>query len=511
MPEVIRFAKGTASEHLNFTGENGEITLICDDTPNRKVTGVIRLHDGQTVGGIPFGGSQLLNDMHDVNAANTIEFQVMTVDANGQFYFANTVETIADGTISGDKIYGGTISTSAAVFEGSSANAIVRITQTGSGNALVVEDSANPDSTPFVVNSSGNVGIGTNSPLSTSVLDVNASGKYFSVQSNLGSAVNPGSDYGLHVGWNRSGGSGETNIIWGTGVGGNPVLTFATWDGSTYLQRMTIDSSGNVGIKTSPNPTASLDVLAGTNQRFMVRELGTGAVVLDAVNATNSAYQMLITNGSQHILRTNATERMRIDSSGYVIIGNNGVFSETAVNIRLSQNGQIYCASNNVDAGVFYRPTSTTNYGVILTKSNVGGTNSLVGVGYANGTFAAYSDATKKKNITDARSYLDDIKRIRVRKYNWITDEDDAPKEIGWIAQEVEEIFPGMVDTKEGSKLLKKEVFLPMLMKCVQEQQTLIEVQQSQIDTLTTKTQEQDFTIASLISRIEALESNTTP
>ena len=144
MPEVIRFAKGTASEHLNFTGENGEITLICDDTPNRKVTGVIRLHDGQTVGGIPFGGSQLLNDMHDVNAANTIEFQVMTVDANGQFYFANTVETIADGTISGDKIYGGTISTSAAVFEGSSANAIVRITQTGSGNALVVENTNRP-------------------------------------------------------------------------------------------------------------------------------------------------------------------------------------------------------------------------------------------------------------------------------------------------------------------------------------------------------------------------------
>ena len=140
----------------------------------------------------------------------------------------------------------------------------------------------------------------------------------------------------------------------------------------------------------------------------------------------------------------------------------------------------------------------------------MGGTNTLVGVGYANGTFAQFSDATKKKNITDARNYLDDIKRIRVVKYNWITDEEDAPKEIGWIAQEVEEIFPGMVDTKEGSKLLKKEVFLPMLMKCVQEQQTLIESQQSQIDALTAKTQEQDLTIASLISRIEALETQPT-
>jgi hypothetical protein len=40
----------------------------------------------------------------------------------------------------------------------------VRITQTGTGNALVVEDSANPDSTPFVVTADGNVGIGTTAP-----------------------------------------------------------------------------------------------------------------------------------------------------------------------------------------------------------------------------------------------------------------------------------------------------------------------------------------------------------
>lgn len=43
-------------------------------------------------------------------------------------------------------------------------NAALRITQLGTGNALVVEDSSNPDSTPFVINSSGNVGIGTNNP-----------------------------------------------------------------------------------------------------------------------------------------------------------------------------------------------------------------------------------------------------------------------------------------------------------------------------------------------------------
>ena len=42
------------------------------------------------------------------------------------------------------------------ISDNSTANAL-RITQTGTGNALLVEDSANPDATPFVVDASGNV------------------------------------------------------------------------------------------------------------------------------------------------------------------------------------------------------------------------------------------------------------------------------------------------------------------------------------------------------------------
>ena len=56
------------------------------------------------------------------------------------------------------------------VVTGSSAGDALRITQTGAGNALLVEDAANPDSTPFVVDASGQVGVGTASP--GSALDV---------------------------------------------------------------------------------------------------------------------------------------------------------------------------------------------------------------------------------------------------------------------------------------------------------------------------------------------------
>lgn len=50
------------------------------------------------------------------------------------------------------------------VFSGSSAGEGLRITQTGTGVALRVEDSANPDVTPFIVLGDGSVGINTDTP-----------------------------------------------------------------------------------------------------------------------------------------------------------------------------------------------------------------------------------------------------------------------------------------------------------------------------------------------------------
>jgi len=61
--------------------------------------------------------------------------------------------------------FAGTYRGSLAVFSGNTTEHIVRITQTGTGNALVVEDSTNPDTTPFVITGIGSVGIGTNAPI----------------------------------------------------------------------------------------------------------------------------------------------------------------------------------------------------------------------------------------------------------------------------------------------------------------------------------------------------------
>lgn len=50
------------------------------------------------------------------------------------------------------------------VIDASTSVAALRVTQRGTGEAFRVEDDTNPDSSPFVINASGNVGIGTASP-----------------------------------------------------------------------------------------------------------------------------------------------------------------------------------------------------------------------------------------------------------------------------------------------------------------------------------------------------------
>jgi len=62
------------------------------------------------------------------------------------------------------------------IFNINSSTDAIRINQTGTGNAFVVEDSANPDTSPFVITAAGDVGIGKTVP--TVKLDVTGAGAF---------------------------------------------------------------------------------------------------------------------------------------------------------------------------------------------------------------------------------------------------------------------------------------------------------------------------------------------
>jgi hypothetical protein len=109
-----------------------------------------------------------------------------------------------------------------------------------------------------------------------------------------------------------------------------------------------------------------------------------------------------------------------------------------------------------------------------------------------NNSYGAISDAKLKENVTDATPKLEKLNQVRVVNFNLIGDEQ---KQIGVIAQELEQIFPSIVEDTpdcdaEGNDLgtttksVKYSVFVPMLIKAIQEQNALIEALTTRITAL---------------------------
>jgi hypothetical protein len=166
------------------------------------------------------------------------------------------------------------------ILDGSSTLPALRITQTGTGDALLIDDDTNPDVTPFVVDTSGNVGIGVRTITSGVDLAVNAG---------------PAATFDMYA--YRANGTSETPtkldsgdnifILVANGYDGDKYLPAArilmdvnsatdtddmpgriifatTPNGSDALvDRVTFDSEGRVGIGTTA-PDTALEVSGGT-------------------------------------------------------------------------------------------------------------------------------------------------------------------------------------------------------------------------------------------------------
>jgi hypothetical protein len=193
------------------------------------------------------------------------------------------------------------------------------------------------------IDGSGRVGIGTSSPGANHILEIEGGQKYLAVRTNAGAggAANPSSSDGLFFSWNRSNGGGESNIVYGTGLGTSPGLTFGSWNGTTYAERMRLTGDGRLGLGTS-SPQAPLHVIgtegvrvesttssdghirfintSGSMSIGMSGAVGNNLLIYDRTN-NQSVYNYIGGASGYHAWNVNNTERLRIDSSGLVGIG----------------------------------------------------------------------------------------------------------------------------------------------------------------------------------------------
>ena len=280
------------------------------------------------------------------------------------------------------------------------------------------------------------------------------------------------------------------------------------------------DASGNVGIGTS-SPQRKLNVASSTVGLRLTEATTTPAIqyieIGNASNATlfgtvgvESSGNVFVGNQNNAALyfSTNNSERMRIDSSGNLLVGatatsNGGKFlvsqptaaSQSAV--FLSTNAT---AGNNYGILVAYTaasPNGTSNSFVYCSDNTQLRAEFRSNGGLANfsANNANLSDARTKIDIQDAGSYLAKICAIPVRTFKY-KDQTDDLLNLGCIAQEVETVAPELVDVSGFGKTPDDGVPLKAiyqtdlqyaLMKCIQELKSIIDTQAERIAVLEAK------------------------
>ena len=110
--------------------------------------------------------SAAVKDYVDNNAGGSPGGSNHQIQFNNGGSFGGDANFTFDDTANAEKV----------VLEANSSETLLRITQEGEGHALVVEDAANPDSTPFVINKFGRIGIGENAVNNSYALSTDASG-----------------------------------------------------------------------------------------------------------------------------------------------------------------------------------------------------------------------------------------------------------------------------------------------------------------------------------------------
>jgi hypothetical protein len=305
------------------------------------------------------------------------------------------------------------------------------------------------------IDSSGRLLVGT--PTARTNIFNTVAAKLFQVESNTGTA---GASL---IRSSADGGSAE--LVFGksrsASVGGNTIVQSGDAVGSISFQ-------GNDGSEfvVAASITAEADGAPGANDM-------PGRIVLATTAAGASS----------------PTERVRVDSSGNLLIG--GTYTTWLANYV----GAIYGkgGSPRLVLGRSDASDGTARSCAVFTNGNVQNTNN---------SYGAISDIKLKENIVDANSQWDDLKALQVRNYNF--KEGQTHTQLGLIAQEVELVSPGLVsespdrdeDGNDLGTVTKSVNYSVLYMKAVKALQEAME----RIETL-------EASNTDLLARVSALES----
>ena len=246
----------------------------------------------------------------------------------------------------------------------------VRITNTGTGNSFLVEDSASTDATPFVIDAAGNVGIGTASP-----------GARFDVQES-------GSTVAMRI---TNAGSQNSFVVEDS----------ASTDSTPFV----ISATGNVGIGVT-TPSAKLDIIGAQIIRAGSTQDGIG---LQGRPGGTSSWSVLLYPATLTGPRTltlpdvNGTAITTGNLSDITSVGTLGTLNVSALNSSgtMTASGRIWAQTDLRVGNSTSTVLSSTLYNLVVTPQAYTGLQvllgehyGLTGVGTTNNDFTVFANAT---------------------------------------------------------------------------------------------------------------------
>ena len=261
-------------------------------------------------------------------------------------------------------------------------------------------------------------------------------------------------------------------------------------------------TTGVGGVVTTADATGNLSLLSGATTIVAVTSTGasvTGTLSASGVStfaAGTALLPALTTTGDTNTgvwfpaadtiaASTGGTERMRIDSSGVVFMGQTTNPATGTLVLKVPTG-----TGNGINAQI------TSNTGTSYPFSNYNASSAYVGGISCTSSATAFptsSDKRLKKNIKDAPSAINKILTAQVVSHDWLNDV--AHVEYGFVAQDLQDTIPQAVvegtDKENGSIDMPWSVdyskIVPLLVKSIQEQQTIINDLKARITALEAK------------------------
>jgi hypothetical protein len=410
------------------------------------------------------------------STTQTSAFVAGGTNAFSLIYATSTSGTMylgVNGTAAGSPIDIGGISDNATYF-GSRTNTVTQLVSNNTVRATI--------------DTSGNVGIGTSSPVS------NAGYKAITISDTTGGQI-----FWKDTNTSVTGYAGVDNGIAYLATETNHPLIFRT----NNAEKVRIDTSGNLGIGTSsPTNVANFKLIEvqGTNGGIF-QASSSGYTPKVRLYAGTTEGFVGTTSSTPFVFLTNDTERMRITSTGLLLQGSTSATftmpSTFGASFKSSTtsggspiveigNTDTTSSSDGSPALMVFKGSATTTSDARFIQFSANGSGTTMGAIVGNGSglcqFANYSDISLKKNIQPLSGSLSKIIALKPSSFDMISD--NGHVNAGFIAQDVQKVYPEYVIenmSNEGEKPLMAITggmsggFIAELVKAIQEQQALIE------------------------------------